>query len=67
MPIESRAVCAKSLTPQKSGHQRKTDHSLIQNGPRMMERGQCPPGAGIKTLVSNFIQNERILPESSHI
>ena len=43
MPIESRAVCAKSLTPQKSGHQRKTGHSLVQNGPRMMERGQYPP------------------------
>jgi hypothetical protein len=40
MPIESRAVCAKSLTPQKSGHQRKTGHLLIQNGPRLMERGQ---------------------------
>jgi site-specific recombinase XerD len=42
MPIESRPVCAKSLTPQKSGHQRKTGHLLKTSQTDGLQREQGP-------------------------
>jgi hypothetical protein len=39
MPIESSAVCAKPLTPPKSG-QRQTGHHQIQKRPQVVKRGQ---------------------------
>jgi hypothetical protein len=69
MPIESRAVCAKSLTPQKSGHQRKTGHSLVQNGPRMMERGQYPPLELVRTplVATSAGGQQRVETPGAHI
>jgi hypothetical protein len=43
MPIESSAVCAKSLTPPKSG-QRQTGHRQIQKRPQVVKRGQTTAG-----------------------